>query len=229
MGKNNTDGELPALLKSGISIHFSKAKKQFYFWLIMYSLFFVAGQYISVIPVNLSWLLGRGWWVPLHVITVIPLVDISRSFAQHYSEQAGMRFSRTFYTITGFSLFMSLIFTAIAGLPANICLAAFLSVNIGGIAGIILFNWVKLFSHKPYIRMLVSNLGATMAGGGVFFAIAYTKALPEFLAWFGYIFINEHIRDDLLKGWIVQSIFIWLASIPLAILINYMTDYFENS
>lgn len=228
MGKAIAGQKLTAFLRRD-GFHFSfKGKRKFFFWLLMYSLFFVAGQYISVIPVDLSWLLGKGWWVPLHVITVIPLVDISRSFAQHYAEQAGMTFPKIFFSIAAFSLSTSLIFMATAGLPLNICLAACLSVNIGGGAGIIIFTRVKQISQKPYVRMLFSNLGATMVGGAVFFSIAYTNALSVFLAWFEYIFVNTHIMNDLWKGWIIQSLFIWAAGIPLAIFINYMIDYFEK-
>ena len=229
MNKAVANEKLAAFLRLGV-LHIScKNKRKFFFWLLMYSLFFVAGQYISVIPVDLSWLLGKGWWVPLHVITVIPLVDISRSFSQHYAEQSGMSFPITFLSIAAFSFFSSLIFTATAGLPLNICLAAFLSVNIGGSAGIIIFNSVIQISQKPYVRMLLSNLGATMVGGAVFFSIAYTDVLSVFLDWFGYTFVNTHIMNDLWKGWIIQSLFIWGAGIPLAIFINYMTDYFEKA
>lgn len=117
MNKADADKKLTAYLRLDEFYLSFKIKRKFFFWLLMYSLFFVAGQYISIIPVDLSCLLGKGWWVPLHVITVIPLVDISRSFAQHYAEQAGMTFSKTFISIAVFSFIISLIFTATAGLP----------------------------------------------------------------------------------------------------------------
>ena len=228
MDKENADAQYSVSLRVVSYYLFFKRNRKFLFWLLMYSLFFVIGQYISVFSVDLSWLLGQGWWIPLHVITVIPLVDICRSFAQHYAEQTGVTFLNIFISIALFSFLMSLIFTITAGLPLNICLAAILSVNVGGVVGIAIFHWASQISHKPYVRMLFSNLGATTVGGAVFFSIAYTNALSYALAWFGYQFVNTHLMEDLLKGWIIQSLFIWGAGVPLAVFINYIIDYCEK-
>ena len=165
-------------------------------------------------------MLGKGWWVPLHIITVIPLVDVSRAFAQYSAECKGMSFKNAMLIIMLFSLALSLLFCFKADLPINICLAAFLSVNIGGVVGVGSFNLLKKYDLVVFYRIVFSNLSATMVGGTLFFIIAYTKILEELSGFFGYSFSNRNIMPNLLEGWVMQTLFIWVVGSVITFVIN---------
>lgn len=197
---------------------------KFIFWMLLYSLFFLVGLYGSKISVDISWLLGDGWWIPLHVITVIPLVDVSRSFSQHNAEKAGFSFRKTICLITVISFMVSLLSILKLNQPLHICLAALVSVNIGGSIDILIFRFVKKISKRPSFRMLFSNLAATLVGGAAFFSIAYTELLSWLLGLLDYQYQNDTIMSNLVKGWISQSVFIWGSGILIASLIENITD-----
>ena len=197
-------------------------------WLILYALFSLAGQYGCMVPVDLSWLLGEGWWIPLGAITVVPLVDVSRSFTQHCAEQAGVPFKYSFLLMMGLPFFIALICTVQAELPINICLATFGAVNVGGLFDILTFRFVRKVSEKPYVRMVFSNLTATLSGGAVFYSIAYTNALPTAAGWLGLTFINNYLMNDLMKAWVSQSLFIWVSGITMATVIGKVIEGIER-
>lgn len=189
-------------------------------WLLLYTLFFIIGQYASTVAVSLEWLLGQGWWIPLHIITAIPLVDVSRAFAQHSAEQMGISFKNTFLSIMLFSFSLSLMFSFKAGLPINICLAAFLSVNVGGVVGIVMFDLLQKVGATLFHRIIFSNLFATMIGGATFFTIAYTKFLDYVFLVVGYSFKNNNLMPNLIEGWIMQTFFIWVVGSVITYFIN---------
>ena len=197
-------------------------------WLTLYALFSLAGQYGCMIPVDLTWLLGKGWWIPLGTITVVPLVDVSRSFTQHCTEQAGVSFKHSFLLMMGFPFFIALICTVQAGLPINICLATFGAINVGGLFDILTFKFVRRVSEKPYVRMVFSNLAATLSGGAVFYSVAYTNALPIVAGWLGLTFVNDYLMSDLVKAWVSQSLFIWVSGITMATVIGKVIESIER-
>ena len=208
--------------------HFAIRYKYFFVWLMLYSMFFVVGQYVSVVPVSLEWLFGSGWWIPLHIITVIPLVDVCRAFSQYFGELYGMKFKTIFLSIMIFSFTISLLFCFRGNLPINICLAAFASVNLGGGVGILVFQILRPCKLAPFIRVSLSNLFATMTGGALFFLIAYTRVLEIVFVQIGYNFTNQNIMGNLIEGWIMQTLFIWIIGTLLAYLIDYMINNYQK-
>ena len=206
----------------------SQAGQKFLICLVLFSAMSLLGQYGCMIRVDLSFLLGEGWWIPLGVITIVPLVDVSRSFAQHYAEQAGLLLKHSLFFMMSTSFAISLMFSVFGTLPVNMCVATFVAVNVGGFVDLLVFRAVMKFSHKPYIRMLFSNLLATLTGGALFYQLAYTRLLDHFLAGFGIYHQNPVVMDHLLKGWLCQSILIWLSGVGMAIVIGKTLERMES-
>ena len=206
----------------------SGAGRKFFFWLIIFLVMSLLGQYGCMVRVDLSFLLGEDWWIPLGVITIVPLVDVSRSFAQHYAEQSGLllKHSMAFMMMTSFAI--SLMFSLFGSLPINMCVATFVAVNVGGMADLLVFRAVLRVSCKPYIRMLFSNLLATLTGGALFYQLAYTRLLDNLFAVVGIQHQNPIVADNLLKGWLCQSVLIWLSGVGMAMIIGKILEYYEG-
>ncbi len=202
--------------------------KMYSLWLLLYSLFSLLGQFGSKISVDLSFLLGSGWWVPLSTLTIIPLVDVSRSFAQHYSEKSRLTVRQAFSLMLFCPFIISLVFAFMGSLPPNITLAAFVAVNLGGLMDLLVFRLARRISAKPYVRMWFSNLAATLTGSTAFYWIAYTDVLDRFLWVLGVNYQNTLIMDNLLKGWIVHNLVIWSSSIVIALLLGKLLERIER-
>ncbi len=198
----------------------SPARQKFFLWLFLYSLLSLLGQFGCMTPVDLSFLLGEGWWIPLGTLTIVPLVDVSRSFAQHYAELYGLRSRQLFCLLMGCSFFISLVFALAGSLPIGICLGTFAAVNLGGFMDLLVFRRVRFISAKPYVRMLFSNLVATMTGGAVFYWIAYSNVLDRVSMWLGLTYQNPLFMDHLFHGWLVQTMVIWSSSVIIAIVLG---------
>ena len=196
--------------------------------LCLFSLASLASQYGSARPVDISWLFGAGWWLPLSAFTIIPFLDVMRSFTQHYAEQAEVPFKTSLRMMLIVPLTISLICTIIAGLPVTIFLAALAAVNLGGLVDILVFRVVNRISNKPYVRMMFSNLAATLIGSGLFFAIAFTNLVPALAGIVGIDFVNPLVQDNLVKGWFAQSMCIWVSSIVIGTALGKTLEYFGN-
>lgn len=205
-----------------------KAGRKFFLWLIIFSAMSLLGQYGCMVKVDLSFLLGEGWWIPLGVITIVPLVDVSRSFAQHYAEQSGLLLKHSMAFMMTASFTISLLFSLFGSLPVNMCVATFAAVNVGGMVDLLVFRAVLGISCKPYIRMLFSNLLATLTGGALFYQLAYTRLMDSLLAAVGIQHQNPILMDNLLKGWFCQSVLIWLSGVSMAIIIGKILEYYEE-
>ena len=194
--------------------------KYYSIFLVLYASFSVAAQFGSATPVDLSFLFGEGWWVPLGTITLVPFVDVSRSFAQHYAEQTGMSTRVSFALMMSYSFLVSLGFSILGSLPVNICLATVVAVNIGGFVDLLIFRHAIQLSRKPHIRMLFSNLAAAFSGGALFYWIAFSDLLNHLANSVGLSYENPMIMNHLLKGWFCQSLSIWLSGVGMALLVG---------
>lgn len=198
-------------------------------WFIFYLACSLLGQFGCAIPVDLSYIFGEGWWIPLGVITIVPMVDVSRSYTQYYAERARVPLRKSLVLMLSSSLFISLIFSVYGKLPVSICLATFLAVNIGGLMDVVIFRKARSISSKAYVRMLFSNLAATLTGGGVFYIVAYSAFLDNITKIMGVEFSNHIHMDNLLKGWLLQSAFIWISGSIMATLIGNTIEVHEGN
>ena len=145
----------------------------------LFTAFSLGAQFGCATPVDLSFLFGEGWWVPLGTITLVPFVDVCRSFAQHYSEQLGISVRVAFALMMSCSFLVSLGFAVLGSLPINICLATVAAVNVGGFMDLLIFRRMIRVSDKPHVRMLFSNFAAAFSGGALFYWIAFSDLLTR--------------------------------------------------
>ena len=181
----------------------------------LYTLASVASQYGSAEPVSLSWLLGPGWWVPMSAFTVTPLLDVSRSFTQHYAEQSRVTFRASLVHMMVIPFSISLLCVINANLPVTVFLGAIAAINIGGYIDILIFKIARRLSHRPYIRMIFSNAAATLSGSVIFFVVSYSEFVPWVLSWVGIHFVNPILQDNIINGIIAQSCCIWFSALIL--------------
>lgn len=203
--------------------------KKYFVCLFLFLTFSILGQYGCTKKVSLEFLLGEGWWIPLCVITVIPFIDVSRSFAQHYGERLNIELKYNLSIMILASLVISLVFVIQGTLPESVCIANFLAVNIGGTVDLLVFWVIGSISRRPYFRMAFSNLAATMTGGAVFSVIAYTNFLTMLASKLNINYENNQLMDELFKGWIAQTGFIWVASIIISIPLGLFLERREES
>ncbi|WP_281645643.1 hypothetical protein [Parendozoicomonas sp. Alg238-R29] len=201
------------------------AINKYFLWLVLFSVASVAAQYGSAIPFSLGSWFGIDIWVPFSALSVIPLLDVSRSFVQHYAEQAGVEFRKSLWHMLVIPTVVAFICSIIAGLPFTIFLGALVAVNVGGYIDIRVFRWAAVLSHKPHVRMRFSNAAATTCGTTAFFTISFTS-WPDALG----LFSNELAKpwDVLVIGGVSQSIVIWTTGIIMAHIMAFMIDNLEG-
>lgn len=204
---------------------FMSSLQKYFLWLVLFSAASVASQYGSVVPFSLGNWFGIDVWVPLSAFSVIPLLDCSRSFVQHYSEQANVSFKKSTLHMMLIPFSIATMCSLTAGLPYTIVLGAICAVTVGGYVDIRVFRWIRFVSTKPHIRMRFSNAAATMIGSGIFFSIAFTKwplslGLPA----------NELAKpfDALLVGCIAQCIIVWTAGVIIANIMAHIINWLEK-
>ncbi len=185
-----------------------QSKTKYLIALVIFTAASIASQYGSTISVPL-W---GNFWLPLSAFTVIPLLDVVRSFVQHYAEQSNMTLKQSAFQMLTIPLVVAFLFMIGAGLPMSIFLGAIAAVNIGGLFDIYIFRLAKRISEKPQIRMIFSNLAATLVGGAVFFAVAFT----DLTVWLGLQEVNVVLRDNLVQGWLAQCMAIWVMGCSMA-------------
>ena len=187
--------------------------QKYLIWLLLFSLASVSSQYGSAIPFSLGQWFGVDVWVPFSALSTIPLLDVSRSFVQHYAEQAEVAFYKSLWHMLLIPTAAALVCSLTAGLPFTIFLGALIAVNVGGYIDIRVFRCVKFISRKPHIRMRFSNAAATICGTAAFFTIAFT-GWPTRLG-----FADNALTKPvsvLLVGGIAQVIIIWITGIVIA-------------
>ena len=194
-------------------------------WLLLFSMASVVSQYGSAIPFSLGTWLGVHVWVPLSAFSVIPLLDCSRSFVQHYAEQAEIPFRKSLWHMLLIPTSVAFVCSLTAGLPYTIFLGAIFAVSIGGYVDIRVFRWIRFVSKKPHIRMRFSNAAATLTGGSIFFTISFTN-WPELLGFAP----NELAKslDMLVVGCIAQCIIVWSAGVVIAYLMAQVIGWLER-
>ncbi len=199
--------------------------QKYLLWLLLFSAASIAAQYGSAIPLSLGTWFGVDVWLPFSALSVIPLLDVSRSFVQHYAEQAEVVFRKSLWHMLLIPSSVALVCSIIAGLPYTIFLGALVAVNVGGYIDIRVFRWARVLSQKPHVRMRFSNAAATICGTAAFFSIAFTN-WPAQLG----LAANELSMsfNVLLIGGIAQALVVWITGIIMAHLVAMLITQLEK-
>ncbi|MGL4483500.1 MAG: hypothetical protein ACRCUS_00975 [Anaerovoracaceae bacterium] len=181
--------------------------------LLLYVAASVVSQFLTSTPIELFTLMGVAIWAPLSALTLVPLVDVLRSFTQHAAERCKLPFKIVATAMLVLTMLVSGFCVVFANLPLPIFVGVLLAVTIGGALDILVFRRMgKLFTN-PVKRMAVSNAVATLVGSGIVFFVAFTDVFfPE----------NQMARPmfEVIVGWLTQSTLIWFSSIAIAIGLN---------
>ena len=171
-------------------------------FLVAYIAASVMSQFLTSTPVEIMTIAGVPIWMPLSALTLVPLVDVLRSFTQDAAEKKGMTFKQTAVQMLGLSLLTSGLCVVFAGLPLPIFVGVLLAVTIGGAIDILVFKRMGRWFKSPAARMMFSNFAATIVGSGIVFFVAFTDLL----------FVDNSMARplfDVTVGWLAQSAFIW--------------------
>ncbi|EIV8503580.1 hypothetical protein V4F55_000981 [Vibrio parahaemolyticus] len=151
--------------------------------------------------------------MPLSALTLVPLVDVLRSFTQAQSERENRDFKKVSLQMLSGSFGVAALCVAFLGLPLPIFIGVLLAVTFGGLADVLVFKRMGEFFTSPLKRMAVSNAAATLLGSGIVFLVAFTDL----------IFPNNELAKPYLHavtGWLTQSTFIWASSLVIAAMLN---------
>lgn len=181
----------------------------YFAFLVAYIAASVVSQFLTSTPVELLTVFGVPIWMPLSALTLVPLVDVLRSFTQDAAEKRGMTFKQTASQMLGLSLGVSGLCVMFAGLPLPIFVGVLLAVTIGGAIDILVFRRMGQWFKLPAARMMFSNFAATIVGSGIVFFVAFTDLL----------FVDNPLARplfDVTVGWLAQSAFIWASGSIIA-------------
>lgn len=179
----------------------------------LYIIASVAGMFLTSTPIELFTISDVAIWLPLSALTIVPMVDVLRSFTQDAAEKVGMTFKRTASWMLGISMIVALLCVLFAGLPLPIFVGVLAAVTVGGAADILVFRKMGQWFKSPVARMVFSNFAATIIGSGIVFFVAFTD-------WF---FVNNSMArpvHEVVVGWLAQSFFIWASSIALGVAVE---------
>lgn len=182
---------------------------QFFILFTIYIVASVASQFLTSTPIDFGTFMGVPIWMPLSAFTLVPLVDVMRSFTQDAAEERGMTFKTTFRLMFVTSMVAAGLCVIFAGLPLPIFVGVLSAITIGGALDIIIFKHMGKFFKLAAARMMFSNFAATIVGSGIVFFIAFTD-------WF---FVNNSLArpiHEVVVGWLVQSLFIWASGSVIA-------------
>lgn len=177
--------------------------------LALYILASVVSQFLTTTPIEIMEISGVTIWLPLSALTIVPLVDVLRSFTQDAAEKINQSFKTTVRQMLGLSLSASALCVVFAGLPVQIFVGVLAAITFGGIVDILVFRKVGQWFTNPAVRMMFSNAAATLLGSGLVFFIAFTDL----------VFPASDLTKplfDVTVGWLSQSVFIWLAGCVIA-------------
>jgi len=187
----------------------------YFAFLVAYIAASIMSQFLTSTPVELMALFGVPIWMPLSALTLVPLVDVLRSFTQDAAEKRGMTFKQTALQMLGLSLITSGLCVVFAGLPLPIFVGVLLAVTVGGAIDILVFKRMGKWFKNPAARMMFSNFAATIVGSGIVFFVAFTNLL----------FVDNSMARplfDVTGGWLAQSAFIWAAGTIIAWAIQFV-------
>lgn len=182
---------------------------KYMYWLGLYIVASVASQFLTSTPIELATIAGVAIWLPLSALTLVPMVDVLRSFTQNQAERQGLMFKTVGTQMMVLTMLASGLCVMFAGLPLPIFVGVLLAVTFGGAADILVFRHMGKFFKSPVKRMAVSNACATLLGSGIVFAVAFTD-----LVFTGNPLAKPYF--DATIGWITQSTFIWASSLMIA-------------
>ncbi|HIF9256513.1 TPA: hypothetical protein ACX6Q6_003537 [Photobacterium damselae] len=185
----------------------------YFLWLMLYILASVSSQFLTTQPINLFSLGNYNIWMPLSALTVVPLVDVLRCFTQYQSEKESRSPRTTMYQMLGLSTLAAGACVFFAGLPIPIFSGVLAAVTAGCFTDFLAFRAMGLITKHPVKRMVVSNLITTLVGSGLVFFIAFTDL----------VFPASQLTkplDHVVVGWLSQSVFIWIAGLIIASIIN---------
>ncbi len=174
-----------------------------------YVLASVASQFLTTTPIEIATIFDVAIWLPLSALTIVPLVDVLRSFTQDAAEKKGQSFKVTVRQMLGLSLTASGLCVIFAGLPVQIFVGVLLAITFGGIVDILVFRKMGKWFTNPAARMMFSNAAATLLGSGIVFFVAFTTIIFK---------VNPFAlpMNEVVVGWLAQSLFIWTASCIIA-------------
>ena len=168
----------------------------------------IVSMFLTSTPIELFTIAGVPIWMPLSALTLVPLVDVMRSFTQDAAEKIGITFKKTASLMLSISLAVAFLCVLFAGLPLPIFVGVLAAVTVGGAADILVFRKMGQWFKNPVVRMAFSNFAATIVGSGIVFFVAFTD-----------IFFAGNVMarpmNEVVVGWFAQSTFIWAASIVL--------------
>ena len=173
----------------------------------------VVSMFLTTTPIELFTVSGVAIWLPLSALTLVPLVDVMRSFTQDAAEKVGITFKKTATLMLSISMIVAFLCVLFAGLPLPIFVGVLAAVTVGGAADILVFRKMGEFFKSPVARMAFSNFAATIIGSGIVFFVAFTD-------WF---FANNVLArpiHEVVVGWLAQSLFIWASSIVLGAVVE---------
>nr|WP_153645925.1 hypothetical protein [Vibrio alginolyticus] len=181
--------------------------------MVLYIAASVLSQALTSQPIHLLTVAGVPIWMPLSALTLVPLVDVLRSFTQAQSERENRDFKKVSLQMLSGSFGVAALCVAFLGLPLPIFIGVLLAVTFGGLADVLVFKRMGEFFTSPIKRMAVSNAAATLLGSGIVFLVAFTDL----------IFPNNELAKPYLHavtGWLTQSTFIWASSLVIAAMLN---------
>lgn len=178
-------------------------------WLTLYIIASIFAQFLTSTPIALATIAGVAIWLPLSALTLVPLVDVLRSFTQNQAERQGLAFKTVGTQMMVLTTIASALCVVFAGLPLPIFVGVLLAVTIGGAVDILVFKRVGQYFTSPVKRMAISNACATLLGSGIVFVVAFTDI----------VFTNNPLAKpyfDAAVGWFTQSVFIWSSGMVIA-------------
>lgn len=181
--------------------------------LCLYLVASIASQFLSTTPVELGSVLGVDIWLPLSAVTLIPLVDVLRSFTQDAAEKEGRSFKEVAMTMFFLTFSLTGICVIYAALPLPVFVGVLAAVTLGGVADVCVFRYVRKWFKNPAARMTFSNFAATFLGSSIFFFVAFTN----------YVFPENPIAvsdKEAVVGCITQSLAVWAGGVTLAHIIQ---------
>lgn len=178
-------------------------------WLLFYISLAIVSQFLTSTPIELLTVFGVSIWLPLSALTIIPMVDVARSFTQNQAEKQSLAFKVVGFQMMTLTMLVSGLCVVFAGLPLPIFVGVLLAATFGGAIDILVFRRMGKFFKSPVKRMAVSNAFATLLGSGIVFLVAFTDIIFT---------QNPMARPyfDATIGWLTQSTFIWLSGLLIA-------------
>ncbi|MGL5581566.1 MAG: hypothetical protein ACRDCE_11465 [Cetobacterium sp.] len=189
--------------------------KTYFVFFVTYVALSIISMFLTSTPVELFTVFDVAIWLPLSAVTLVPLVDVMRSFTQDAAEKAGMTFKETATQMLVTSMSVAFLCVLFAGLPLPIFVGVLAAVTIGGAADILVFRHMGKYFTNPAARMLFSNFAATIIGSGIVFFVAFTD-------WFFEPSFLTKPVNEVVVGWLAQSLFIWISSVAIGFTLNAM-------